>query len=132
MWLQHKSFQKQSEISVGSSSPRNMGRYLSLAQPQMHKNSLREWNKTVFGNVFQIKDDLLAKIQHLDKKEAEEGLMDQERSEQSRLKEEFLKLQPVSKSNGGKKLSKWLQGATRPSSSIHLPMPVEPTISFQH
>lgn len=47
------------------------------------KNHLKKWNTTTSGNVSQIKDDLLQKIQEMDNKEAQESLTDQVRSEES-------------------------------------------------
>lgn len=56
------------------------------------KFRLKHWNKTTFGNLSQIKQELLAKIEEIDRKEAEEGLLDQDRNCRSRLKEEFMEI----------------------------------------
>lgn len=42
--------------------------------------------------MFLAKNDIPANIQHLDKKEADEGLTDDERKDRSHIKEEFIKI----------------------------------------
>lgn len=45
-----------------------------------------------FGHVSQIKEDLLVKVQVMDKKEAKQDLTDLDRSERNCIKEEFIEI----------------------------------------
>lgn len=88
------------------------------------KEHLKEWTKSTFGNVSQIKEDLLQKFQEIDFTEAEEDLSNLVSTREAVLKKSSLKSQLVRKLNGDRKLD--LNGCKKeiiiPNSSTHLLM----------
>lgn len=61
-------YSKCCEIRVESSSSRYMTGLHFHYKLKCLKNKLKVWNKSTFGHVSQIKDDLLPKVQEMDKK----------------------------------------------------------------
>lgn len=68
------------------------------------KDRLKESNKSTFGNVSQIKENRLQKIQEIDSKEAEEDLYDIARNEEAVLKRNPWKSQLGKRLNGDRRL----------------------------
>lgn len=84
------------------------------------KEHLKEWTKSTFGNVSQIKEDLLQKFQEIDFTEAEEDLSNLVRNERSRIKEEFTEITAREEIKWRQKARlKWLQEGDNNTKFFH-------------
>lgn len=102
-------------------------------QTQLPKVSSERWNKNTFGNLFQIKDELLPESSNLTENKQKRAFGSKIVVIEVGLKKSLWKLLPVRKLIGDKKLG--LNGCrkevTIQSSFTPLPMLAEQSIGFQ-
>lgn len=101
MWFQHKSF-KDSILSWWNQ-PQTQGWAAFRLQKKLLfiKEKLKIWNREVFGNIAQQKEILSQQIHHLDHKESDSGLTEEELGLRNKLKEE--KILHIKKKSVGNK-----------------------------
>lgn len=101
--------------------PQGRGARIRLHQKlKCLKEHLKEWTKSTFGNVSQIKEDLLQKFQEIDFTEAEEDLSNLVRNERSRIKEEFTEITAREEIKWRQKARlKWLQEGDNNTKFFH-------------
>lgn len=89
MWFQHKSF-KESILSWWNQ-PQTKGWAAFRLQKTLLfiKEKLKIWNREVFGSLAQQKEILSQQIDHLDHKESDSGLTEEELGLRKKLKEEI-------------------------------------------
>lgn len=89
MWFQHKSFRPSLLSWWNQIHTQGWAAYRFQQKLLFIKQKLKTWNREVFGSIPQQKQILSQQIDHLDHKESEVGLSEEELRQRNELKEEI-------------------------------------------